>query len=858
VADAAVEGKTNRLPNESPDGIWTTSEGAGAVTERVEVSRERSRGSFRLNAEALSTILYDAPHESPRRTTGAELSLPTPDGKFSRFRAEESPIVVPGREAGSSRIRTYRLSGVDDPTATGRLSWTGSRLHALVLSERDDFFVFPRSREDDRFYSSTDGSGGGEALRCGVGGQKGPSSVGSAVGPTLGGALRVYRLAVAATAQYTARVSGNAGDPATAKELAYEQIVATVNAADAVYERDLAIRFVLLPKQEILKIIYTDPLNQPYTSGDTGLMIAENQQNLDTVILSANYDVGHVFDDCSGGLSGGIGIVCTSGFKARGVSGGVCETESFKFQTHYLIHEGAHQLGAPHTLNYQDPNGQYDPNNAYEPGSGSTIMSYAGCPPDVCVNESLQVFPDRYFHTNSIGSVDDYVTNGGGACYVLLPTGDHSPDLSAGSDFTIPKHTPFRLTATASDTDGDSLLYCWEEYDLGAPNPPNNDADGQERPILRSFAPVPSPSRIFPSLAYILLDSNDPPEFYQGVDKDNNPRTYLVGESLPNIGRTMTFRVTARDGRGGVATDDMLLTVDGNSGPFKITAPNSPTVWPAGSTQTVTWEVAGSADPPVSCANVDILLSVNDGLTFPIVLAGNTPNDGAQTITVPADASTFLGRVEVKCSDNIFFDVSDEDIVINQSPEITCPADLIAANDPGQCGAVVQFEASVSDDQSDISVSCVPASGSFFPKGTTHVTCTATDPYGASDTCGFDVTVLDAEGPAISSLSVTPSVLRPPNHKMVSVSVAVSVADNCDSAVGQSCHITSIASNEPVEGTGDGDRSPDWEITGALTANLRAERAGNGPGRTYTITVECTDAAGNTASRASTVKVPHN
>ena len=705
-------------------------------------------------------------------------------------------------------------------------------------------------------YSSTDDRVGVGALRCGLTAQHGRSGAQASVPPSFGTDLRTYRLAVAATAEYTAIVSGGVSDPATAKELAYDEIVATVNAGNAVYERDLAIRLLLVAKADELKIIYTDPVTDPYTSGDRGKMFTENQANLDAVILSANYDIGHVFDACSGGLAE-LGSVCSPTTKAHGVSGGVCETESFKFQTHYLIHEGGHQFGAPHTLNYPDPAGQYTSTSAYEIGSGSTIMSYAGCDYAACANESLQIFPDRYFHTNSIEAINDFVTNGGGTCRSLLPTGNQPPTVSAGPDFTIPKHTPFKLTATASDADGDPVRYCWEEYDLGATNPPNDDADGQPRPILRSFPPVREPSRTFPQLDYILAFSNDPPETYQGVDKDGNPRTYLVGESLPRIGRTMTFRVTARDGRGGVSTDDMQLQVDGASGPFAVTSPNTAVVWLAGSSQTVTWDPAGTTNAPVSCSNVGILLSLDAGLTLPIVLAANTANDGAQAITVPSDASSIHARVKVAAAGNVFFDISDQDFVINQKPKITCPASVTVNNDPDQCGAVVNFAPTVSDDQSNVTVLCAPSSGSFFGKGTTHVVCTVADPYGAQDTCGFDVTVTDAQDPTISDLQATPSVLSPPNHKMVPVTISVTVTDNCDGAVLQSCTIISVSSNEPISGTGEGDTAPDWEITGNLTLRLRAERAGSGTGRTYTMTVQCTDNAGNRASRSTTVTVPH-
>jgi hypothetical protein len=117
--------------------------------------------------------------------------------------------------------------------------------------------------------------------------------------------------------------------------------------------------------------------------------------------------------------------------------------------------------------------------------------------------------------------------------------------------------------------------------------------------------------------------------------------------------------------------------------------------------------------------------------------------------------------------------------------------------------------------------------------------------------------MLETTPPIISSVSATPKVLTPPNHKMVAVTLSVAVTDNCDAAVLQSCHITSVSSNEPISGTGAGNSSPDWIITGNLTLRLRSERAGSGTGRVYTIDVQCTDNAGNSASGSTTVTVPH-
>jgi hypothetical protein len=107
--------------------------------------------------------------------------------------------------------------------------------------------------------------------------------------------------------------------------------------------------------------------------------------------------------------------------------------------------------------------------------------------------------------------------------------------------------------------------------------------------------------------------------------------------------------------------------------------------------------------------------------------------------------------------------------------------------------------------------------------------------------------------PIITSASASPNTLWPPNHKMVPVTVSVSATDN--SGAVPTCQIVSVSSSEPINGLGEGDTAPDWQITGPLTVNLRAERSGKGTGRTYTIIVACTDASGNTSTAAVTVHV---
>ena len=143
----------------------------------------------------------------------------------------------------------------------------------------------------------------------------------------------------------------------------------------------------------------------------------------------------------------------------------------------------------------------------------------------------------------------------------------------------------------------------------------------------------------------------------------------------------------------------------------------------------------------------------------------------------------------------------------------------------------------------------------LLPVGTTTITLVVSDGFEDSQPDSVTITVADDTPPGMS-LSASPQVLWPPNHKMVPVTIAVSASDNCDPA--PSCMISSVASNEPVNGTGDGNTSPDWEVTGDVTVDLRAERSGSGTGRVYTIEGECTDASGNSSADTVEVYVPHD
>ena len=226
---------------------------------------------------------------------------------------------------------------------------------------------------------------------------------------------------------------------------------------------------------------------------------------------------------------------------------------------------------------------------------------------------------------------------------------------------TLPIGTPFKLTATATDADNDVLTYLWEELDLGPTGTPTaTQVAGQTPPLFRSFVPTTNPTRYFPRLTNLV----------------NN--TTVLGERLPTVTRTLKFRCTVRDNHvspigviGGVDYSALVnLNVNSASGPFLVTAPNTALSWTGGTSQIVTWDVANTTAAPVSCALVNIRLSLDGGLTYPVTLASSVANTGTATVSVP-NLTTALARVMVEAADNYFFDISDTNFTI--APGTTGP-----------------------------------------------------------------------------------------------------------------------------------------------------------------------------------------
>lgn len=448
--------------------------------------------------------------------------------------------------------------------------------------------------------------------------------------------LRVYRLAVAASGEFT---QFHGGTVASAQK-AISDIVERVN---AIYEPELGIRLVLITNNSLL--VYTDPATDPYTANNSSqTTIIENQRNIDQVIGSQNYDIAIMFNTGRFGLSY-IRSVCLPGYKASATVGDPAPVgEDF---VRLVAHEIGHQFGANHTFNSAAGEcGRFrHAETAFEPGSGSTLMAYASWVN--CGTDNLQPANDLYFHTKSIEEILSYITDGDGRhCTELIRVENRSPAVEAGTSFAIPNRTPFMLTATASDADNDPLTFCWEQYDLGPDQSLAGDDTGTG-PIFRSYPPTHQSFRIFPRLIDVLS------------------RTQTPGERLPVRDRTLTFRVTVRDGKtSGVAWDTAQVTVHASAGPFEVLSP-TPGSRLAGAQQ-VTWSVSGTDQSPINAASARILLSTDGGNTFPFTLADNTPNDGVEVVMLP-DVSTSQARIKVEALGHVFFNISPGDFIIEPS-----------------------------------------------------------------------------------------------------------------------------------------------------------------------------------------------
>ncbi|WP_460220493.1 reprolysin-like metallopeptidase [Psychroserpens sp. MEBiC05023] len=645
--------------------FWSKQTNRSNIAVKASKQNLPKTQTFTLNINGLKQALTKAPNRKVLNngSSGVILSFPNDQGKLERFRIAEAPVLSPDLQERYPEIRSYVGQGIDDPSATIRFSISPLGFQSMRLSATlpatfieaysQDLTLYSAYKRADRIDYSDD-------FECNVTDKMNKNmDTGMQMRNADDGILRTYRLAVSTTGEYTAYHGGT-------KALALAAINQTMTRVNGIFENDFNVTMVLISNTD--DVIYTNANTDPYSNGSFN---GQLQSTLTSVIGESNYDIGHLFARASNnGNAGCIGCVCVNGQKGSAFTSRT-DPEGDPFDVDYVAHEIGHQFGGNHTWTF---NGNEGTNAQMEPGSGSTIMGYAG----ITGATDVQSNSDPYFHARSIEQITNYIKTT--SCQTNTNTGNAVPTVNAGSNYTIPKGTAFVLEGSASDANsGDVLTYCWEQYDENNASTTYPSVNATSGVAFRSYSPTTDNKRYFPRLSTIKSGA-----------------TSWQWEAVPNVARNLNFRLTVRDNRAGGAannSDDMVVSVNGTAGPFVVNSPNTNVSWNAGSTQTVTWDVAGTTGNGVNAANVDIFLSTDGGDTYPITLASGVANDGSHDIVVPNNQGN-QNRVMVKGANNIFFDISNSNFTI--AGQVICNANVptgLGASNVGETTATLSWDA---------------------------------------------------------------------------------------------------------------------------------------------------------------------
>ncbi|SIS32558.1 Por secretion system C-terminal sorting domain-containing protein [Chryseobacterium shigense] len=616
---------------------------------------------FKLNISEIQNQLKNLPDSDLHLSQkGILMNFPNLEGGFDTYEIFESSTMHSDLQNRYADIRSYTGFKKGDKSTVLKFSIDPYFGLSGIIRNNQGIYYIDSYTKDNKVYKLYDRKNASSAnpFECLFNGNSElDESALSAQKTVIDGLNRKYRLAITTTVEYTAYIAGQAGVGSGTDAQKKAAVLAAVNLAvtrlNEVFERDIAVRLQLIANTDSLFFISTDTFN----TLDAGQMLNENITVTNTIIGAANYDIGHLFFQANAGNDNGLAAtpsICGNS-KAGGVTGSAVPVGD-PFVIDYVAHEMGHQFGANHT---QNNNCNRNTPTSIEPGSASSIMGYAGiCAPNV------QAHSDAYFHAVSIAEMYTRLTSGTTSnCGVKTPIANTEPIANAGPDKSIPKSTPFMLTATATDADNDPLTYTWEQTDFGVGTMPPQ-AVNAVGPLFRSVMPTASPSRYFPRLSTIV-SGYDPAIV--------TPTDVRAWEKLASRGRDLNFSVLVRDNNplgGQTGRDNVKLTVVDGAGPFLVTSQNTAgVVWSEGQSYAITWDVANTTAAPVSTPNVTILLSKDGGLTFPTVLVASTPNNGSYNYTVPGGLGTISNsaRIMVKAVDNVFLNVNSQNFTINSS-----------------------------------------------------------------------------------------------------------------------------------------------------------------------------------------------
>ena len=665
---------------QAQNDLWTihNSDASKIITDQAvsRVSFPKTFKLYDLNIDPLRHALYSVVADLKGKHSTI-ISLPNADGQMEQFEVNEASNFEADLQAQFPEIRAFSGKGITDRYATLKLSISPQGIQTMVFrTDKENEFIEPYS-QDHSVYAvfKSQRNKNNLAWTCSTDDKTVVSTVSSKIAnlkKSDTGELKTMRLALSCNGEYANYFGATSATQVANVLTAFNN---TLTRCNGVYENDLGVHLNLVASTT--NVIYYNPTNDPYSnnmnSWNTSLQKALNTtltgSNTSITLNNAAYDIGHMFGKSGGGGNAGcIGCVCVDGVtagngstKGRGITSpadGIPQGDNFDID--YVVHEMGHQMGATHTFS----NSNEGSGTNKEVGSGVTIMGYAGI-----TNEDVAPHSIDIYHETSIEQIQaNLATKTCPVTTSLLGTND-TPVVSPVNNYTIPISTPFVLTGSATDANtSDALTYCWEQNDDGgASTGADSSADIAkiEGPNFISWSPTASPSRYFPKLASILANSNTTSEV--GGDAG------MLSEALSSVARTLNFRLTVRDNApysatapikvGQTAYTDMAVTVTAAAGPFLVSAPNTPVSWGVGTNQNVTWAVAGTDANGVNSPFVDVFLSTNGGLTYPIQLASKVPNNGSANVTIPNNVGT-TNRIMVKGNKHVFFDISNTNFAI--------------------------------------------------------------------------------------------------------------------------------------------------------------------------------------------------
>ncbi len=664
---------------------WTSNTSTGRIATDKAVARLSFPKEFKLFNLDASPFRQEAFAVAGKNATkhAAIISLPNADGQIEQFEITEASNFDEELQARFPEIRSFSGRGLTDKYAMLKMSVSPQGIQSMVFrTEKENEFIEPYS-QDHNVYAvyKSQRTPGRLPWSCTTQDQKLATSLdgqvhGSGITARSTGDLKTMRLAQSVTAEYSNYFGATS---ASQVALVLAGINATLTRCNGVYEKDLALHLNLVAAST--NVIYYNAATDPYdaaTAGAGGTWNAQLQSTLTSVIGEANYDIGHLFGASGGGGNAGcIGCICTNGSKGSGFTSpadGIPQGDNFDID--YVVHEVGHQLGGNHTFSMSNEGSGVNK----EIGSGITIMGYAGITSQDVAPHSIDIY-----HEATIAQIQANLATVTCPVTTSISANNATPVVAAVSNYTIPKSTPFALTGSATDANGDALTYCWEQNDNASSSQTGASsvasATKATGPNWLSFRPTASGTRYFPQLSTILAGA-----LITGPLAGGDAGTNI--EALSSVARTLNFRLTVRDNApfsstapvkvGQTAFTDMIVTVSAASGPFAVSAPNTAVTWAGGSTQTITWSVASTTAAPVSCANVKISLSTDGGQTFPTVIAASTPNDGTEALVIPATPST-TARIKIEAVGNIFFDISNTNFTIGGTVACGDPASLASS-----------------------------------------------------------------------------------------------------------------------------------------------------------------------------------